>query len=579
MDGLFDELEKQKNSHLTDLDKIKVLEKLDLPKSKNGFYMDAFGKEVSYNGIATLKRQYVKLPLNDYHIKEIKRCKDDIFYFVKNYCKILTKSGISFPEFRQYQIDFIQTLIKGTDVVGSLPRQSGKSVSCGLYLLWRSLFTKNINIGIAANKLNLAMEVLDKIKKIFIELPIWLQQGVVAWNKTFIEFENGTRIMTSATNSDAFRGYSCHLLLIDECGFVSTKLWYELEDSLFPSQDALAQKQKILISTPNGMNHWYHIVENAKKNNSYSYFTMDWRDVPRYNKDGTLKNPDSFKDEIISKHGYQHFAQNYALEFLGSSKTLINSNTLKSINVLDEKEVILDSIFKGLRIFREPQRGHSYLLGIDPKKEGVDCLGIQVLDVTKIPFIQVASFSGDISYLNAPSRIFDLGTYYNDAMIIVENNIDNSIVDTLFYQYDYSGEIYKETNKKILGFRTTIKTKKILLSLLKKLIEESKLLIYDRFTFDEFLVFVEKENGTFSAEDGFHDDLVMSLMISLAPLIDIKNFDDFNGFVSLLESKREIEEAEAEEFSKFFLGMSFSTELNDSNLGEVNKENLDLYSY
>ena len=61
------------------------------------------------------------------------------------------------------------------------------------------------------------MEVLDKIKKVFIELPIWLQQGVVAWNKTFIEFENGTRIMTSATNSDAFRGYSVHLLLVDEC--------------------------------------------------------------------------------------------------------------------------------------------------------------------------------------------------------------------------------------------------------------------------------------------------------------------------------------------------------------------------
>ena len=132
-----------------------------------------------------------------------------IFYFAKNYCKILTKSGIEFPEFREYQIDFLKELKTGDDVIASLPRQSGKSVTTGIYLLWKALFTPNINIGIAANKLSLAMEVLDKVKKVFLELPIWLQQGVQAWNKTFIELENGTRIMTSATNSDAFRGFTC----------------------------------------------------------------------------------------------------------------------------------------------------------------------------------------------------------------------------------------------------------------------------------------------------------------------------------------------------------------------------------
>ena len=209
VEGLFDKLEKEKGELLSNDEKLKIHELLDLPKSPNGFYLDAFEREVSYNGIATLKRQYVKLPLNEYHINEIKKCSEDLFYFVKNYCKILTKSGIEFPEFREYQIDFLKELKKGDDVIASLPRQSGKSVTTGLYLLWKALFTPNINIGIAANKLSLAMEVLDKVKKVFLELPIWLQQGVQAWNKTFIELENGTRIMTSATNSDAFRGFSC----------------------------------------------------------------------------------------------------------------------------------------------------------------------------------------------------------------------------------------------------------------------------------------------------------------------------------------------------------------------------------
>ena len=718
--GIFDRLEAEKGSPLTNSEKLNVLNLLELPKSQNGLYLDAFGREVSYNGIATLKRQYVKLPLNETHINEIKVCSQDLFYFVRNYCKILTKSGIEFPEFREYQTQFLETLATGDDVIASLPRQcveydteivvnnvpmrigslfeyakegnqslgacgifidsykvkniyvltprgslrvksvhktkelkiykakfenglsvsgsakhvfidakgdevylenslgvsiqtskgasrvidieflrvdncydismheyhlyytngvlshnSGKSVTSGLYLLWKSLFTPNINIGIAANKLSLAMEVLDKVKKVFIELPIWLQQGVTAWNKTFIEFENGTRIMTSATSSDSFRGYSVHILLVDEVAFVASTLWDELTDSLFPAQDALAQKQKVLISTPNGTNHWYHLVTAARAgSNGYKFFTSDWRQVPRYNKDGSVKDPDDFKAEIIKKNGKQFFAQNYALEFLGSSSTLISSEALKTLTPMKDEEVLYNTLFDGLRIFKEPEVGHSYVLGVDPKKEGVDKLALQVIDVTNVPFIQVAAYNGDMSYLNAPAKIFDLGMYYNQAFVVVENNIDNSIVDTLFYQYDYEGEIFREENKSLLGFRTTIKTKKILLSLLKKLLEESKLVIYDKKTIDEFFVFVEQKNGSFSAEEGYHDDLVMSLMIALAPFINIKHFDDFKGFIDFVEKKRIEEEAEAEEFAKFFSGASFSTDISDADINMLEKETL-----
>ena len=460
---------------------------------------------------------------------------------------------------------------------GILSHNSGKSVTTGLYLLWKSLFTPNINIGIAANKLSLAMEVLDKVKKVFLELPIWLQQGVQAWNKTFIELENGTRIMTSATNSDAFRGYSVHLLLCDEVAFIPTNTWNELSDSLFPAQDALAQKQKILISTPNGMNHWYHLVTGARnKTNGYRFFTSDWKQVPRYNKDGSVKDVEEFKAEIIQKNGKQFFAQNYALEFLGSSSTLISGEALKNIIPIDDSLVIYDSLFSGLRIFQEPLKNHSYIIGVDPKKEGIDKLAFQVIDVTNLPFKQVASFNSDISYLSAPSRIFDLGCYYNNAMIIVENNIDNSIVDALFYQYDYDGEIYKEDNKNILGFRTTTKSKKILLSLLKKLIEENKFIIYDKKTIDEFFVFVEQKNGSFSAEDGYHDDLIMALMVSLAPFINIKQFDDFQGFVNYLDKKRIEKENEDEDFARFFSGCSFNTDISDEDISKLNKERLSL---
>lgn len=719
--GIFTQLEKQKGSPLTENEIDKVLEHLEIPQNTNGNYIDAFNRDISYNGIKTLKRPYTQLSLTPDHLNELEVCRNDIFYFVRYYCKILTKNGITRPEIRDYQNEFLGMLSSGDDVIASLPRQcvsgetkitingyeisikdffenskkellqqtdelflesyklndaytaespfgnlkvdqihktkkfqifkitlengltlhasenhviigkndeeihikeclnkviktkfglsrviskeyinndycydlslrdfhlyytngilshnSGKSVTSGLYLLWIANFTPNINIGIAGNKLDLAMEVLDKIKKIFTELPMWMKQGIEAWNKTYIQFENGTRILTSATSGDSFRGYSVHLLLIDEVAFVSSEKWTALEDSVFPAQDALSKKQKILISTPNGMgNQWYHLVSGAINNkNGYRYFSTDWKKIPRYNRDGTQKDPYVFKDEIIRKHGKRYFAQNYELEFLGSSNTLISAYALKNLEPCDENIVSYNTLFDGLRIFEEPIKNNHYIVGVDPNKCGIDNLAIQVLNVTELPFKQVASYNSNISYLNAPSKIFDLGRHYNNAMIIVENNIDNSIVDTLYYQYEYDGEIYKEKNKNLLGFRTTKKSKKILLSILKKLIEENKLIIKDKKTIDELFVFVEQQNGSFSAQDGFKDDLVMALCVCLAPFIEIKDFEDFQTFLKFIETENELLEKEHEQMRELFVGFSFSTEITDDDIDVLGKETL-----
>ena len=370
--------------------------------------------------------------------------------------------------------------------------------------------------------------------------------------------------------------HNCHLLLIDEVAFVSSDKWTALEDSVFPAQDALSKKQKILISTPNGMgNQWYHLVSGAINNkNGYRYFSTDWKKIPRYNRDGTQKEPDVFKDEIIRKHGKRYFAQNYELEFLGSSNTLISAYALKNLEPCDENIVSYNTLFDGLRIFEEPIKNNHYIVGVDPNKCGIDNLAIQVLNVTEFPFKQVASYNSNISYLNAPSKIFDLGRHYNNAMIIVENNIDNSIVDTLYYQYEYDGEIYKEKNKNLLGFRTTKKTKKILLSILKKLIEENKLIIKDKKTIDELFVFVEQQNGSFSAQDGFKDDLVMALCVCLAPFIEIKDFEDFQTFLKFIETENELLEKEHDQMRELFVGFSFSTEITDEDIDVLGKETL-----
>lgn len=566
MSGIFNELAKENGEEISNELKDKFLESIDTEKNQEGYYLDAFDKPISFNGIRQLKRPYTKMALTEYQQKEIKACHDDFFYFRKNYCKIITKKGVGRPEPRDYQYELEQQLVTGDDTIINYIRQSGKTVTTAQYLLWCALTRKDINIGIAANVQKLAMEVLDKIKKIYIEMPIWLQPGLMSWNKGSIEFDNGNRIMTAATNSDSFRGFSIHVLYIDECAFVKTNLWEDFADSVFPAQDALAEKQTIISSTPNGLNHYYWLVEGARKGtNGYGIVECDYKQVPRWNKDGSIKDPEVFKKEQIAKNGTIFWNQNFGGEFLGSSATLINGTVLKNIIPVEDDDIIYDTLFDGLRIFDKPKNGHTYILTVDPKIDGADLVGIQVVDVTALPFVQVAVANLTESYLLIPSRVYDLGLYYNQSMIIVENNIDMTIADALYYQYNYEGEVFKETRidqknyRAKLGARTTTKTKKNNTSLLKKFIEEGLLIIKDKKTLGELFNFIEKKNGTFSAEEGYHDDLVMSMSLLFFPFNNVKDWDDFKGFVDLVEGRKEAKENEEKELAEF-LDLGFNSE-------------------
>ena len=246
--------------------KEKLLKTLDLPKGEGDYYLDYYGKKISFNGIKLLKPEYTKLPLTDIHKKEIKRCKEDFYYFVYNYCKILTKDGITFPEIRNYQKELLNVLLLENDTIILLSRQAGKSVIVGLYLLWQGIFKTDINIGIAGNTHSLAKEILNKIKLVFLHLPIWLTPNIREWNKNSIEFDNNVRILTAPTTGDAFRGFTINILFVDEVAFIRPSLWQEFEDAVFPAQSALSFKQNILTSTANGFNHFYHYVKGAKEN-------------------------------------------------------------------------------------------------------------------------------------------------------------------------------------------------------------------------------------------------------------------------------------------------------------------------
>lgn len=547
-----------------------ALKLLDLPKDAEEYYVDAYDKRIQFDGYRNLKKPFTKLNLAPIHIKEMERCAQDLDYYRFNYVKIRTKSGYGFPEVRSYQQRFLDVLkSEQENIVLMLPRQSGKSATTAIYLSWLYLFKDSINIGICANRGSTAADFLANVKNIFMNIPIWMQPGTVSWNSRSISNDRSTAILTDATNENSFRGRAIHVLVVDEAAFVNQ--FRAFSDAILPSQSSLAWKKTILISTPNGMNHFYEIVRDAKARkvlehireeeiptsakilekrsnedgtvtvtldqsaNGYAFVDVDWKEVPRYNSKGELIDPEVFKDDIISKYGVQYFKQNYQCAFIGSSATLVSGDCLQRLEVQRGQDRLITQ-GQVLHVYTEPEEGHKYILACDPAKNGGDYFAIQVLDITTFPFVQVLSGNLKVDYLEMPGCIHNLGTEYNGALVIIENNegAGQSIADTLARDYEYSN-LYYDRGKRYPGYRTNTKTRNQMLSSLKMLMENDKLKIVDKETIFELERFVL--NGRkFEAMPGYHDDLVMCLAIALCLFNDIQNFNDIKQVAEQVHS-------------------------------------------
>lgn len=223
--------------------------------------------------------------------------------------------------------------------------------------------------------------------------------------------------------------------------------------------------------------------------------------------------------------------------FIGSSYTLFSSDTMTRLTAQDpieQRSGILD-------IYEYPIKDHRYIVAVDPAKDGIDGFAVCVLDITAFPFKQVAACSTDIDYFLMPEHLADWGEMYNMALIVVENNegAGQSVADMLKREYEYEN-LYSDrrgsTHKKYPGFRTTPRSRKLILDTMKMFAENNQLIINDAKTINELYTFI-LVNGKYQADEGCHDDRVMAMALAFAPFCEIKNFADAKEMIRSFYSK------------------------------------------
>jgi hypothetical protein len=492
--------------------------------------MSQNNNQQGYRNNPKLKPPGVELQYTEEQLKEYVKCANDPVYFIQKYVKVKTlDKGIMPFELYDYQQKFVSAIHKNRFVISKWPRQSGKSTSVIGYICHYITFNQSVSVAILANRLKTAKdELYSKLQLAYENLPHFLQQGVVEWNKTSLKLENGSRVICDATSSSAIRGGSFNFLLLDEYAFLPSHVAEEFYSSTYPTISAGTTTKLVIVSTPNGMNHFHKLwvdsnrAEGHKLKNKFVPVEVSWRDVPIT--PGGPKRDDVWAAEQIANTSPEQFEQEYGCSFLGSSNTLISSTKL---NVLAPEEYLSEDA-EGLRIFAEPQKDKIYFLQADVSRgQGSDYSAFTVIEGTESPYKIVATYRNNtISPFNFPQSIKKVGELYNNAYVLVEtNDIGGQVSSILYNDLNYEnllmtriagrkGQMLSQgfaTGKSEMGLRTTAQTKKLGCAILKRLVEEDKILINDERIIQELMAFVSKSN-TYKAEEGQNDDLVMTLV-------------------------------------------------------------------
>ena len=471
-----------------------------------------------YLGNPNLKKANTAIEFTKDQIEEFIKCKEDPVYFARNYIRIVSlDEGLVPFEPYKFQEKLISRFHKNRFNICMMPRQTGKSTTSVSYLLHFIVFNDSVNVGILANKASTARELLSRLQLAYENLPKWMQQGIIAWNKGSMELENGSKVLAASTSASAVRGMSFNILFLDEFAFVPNHIADSFFASVYPTITSGKSTKVIMVSTPHGMNHFYRMWHDAERGqNEYVPTSVHWSEVPG--------RDEKWREQTIKNTSENQFKVEFECEFLGSVDTLINPAKLRAM--------VYDRAIQsgnGLDVYEKPIENHDYVCTVDVARGGGnDYSAFVVVDITEYPHKVVAKYkNNEIKPMLFPSIIYETVKSYNNAWVLCEvNDIGDQVAAILNYDLEYpnllqcsmrgrAGQIVGQgfSGKKTqLGLKMSKAVKAVGCSNLKTMIEADKVLFKDYDIISELTTFIHKRNS-FEAEDGCNDDLAMCLVI------------------------------------------------------------------
>ncbi|PSV30329.1 terminase large subunit domain-containing protein [Photobacterium sp. GB-72] len=514
-------------------------------KNKNDEYR--FNKKPDY------KSQDFKLSYSVDHVMEYMRCLDPL-YFIKEYCylKHVTHGLVKFIP-RKYQETQLRLMQFERNTVFAMSRQVGKTQTASGYAAHYVTFNPFKSVGIVADSLSKAENMLRMIMLTIGNLPDWIQPEIVSMSKSRIEFANGSSIQAFASREDSMRGFQCSVVFIDEAAFIDGfKETFSL--TIEPTLSSGDDTKCIIFSTPNGnkdINYFAEMFDLAgdcfedgqESKNGFIRYRVNWQENPEnlffnrsdkkksrwnmgiraFKNDKVFDNGKFFKASKLAKNGnsLSTFEREYETSFNVANDTLISGDVLMTIDTHDPSYVPVNYKTEGMnfqhtiRMFRNVLDHEKLVLSADVAR-GVGHDYSAFIVYSHDHGDVVATFADkNISIACYANLIVTTANFFNKAMIIVELNKDGHLLSyklekELKYKHLFKSDFKKgdSENKVTTGIEHN-QNKNRGCKTLKAEIESSAFIFYDVELLNELKAFIEVSPDVFKSV-GHHDDLTMA---------------------------------------------------------------------
>lgn len=485
-------------------------------------------------------------------LMELKRCSEDVCYFAENYFHIINMDAE--PPRQKIKLFTAQTkairkIIENKRTIICASRQIGKSTLMTVVCLWYVLFREDFQIAILANKEDQAKEILERIKMAYEEIPNWLKAGVREFTKEVLLLTNNSKIFVSTTSESGIRGKTVNLLFVDEFAHIAAQIADPFFKSVMPTISSSKKAKIVLISTPKGAEgKFYEIFKKAEKGeNGWTPVRIHYSEVPGRDADWVRENMASIN------HDMDTWRQEFEIEFLENGTAAINQGIIER---LKEMCTPAELSFDGgtYMIWTPPTPGRIISIGVDVAEGvGQDYTVAEIMDITDPQDIRhCATFSSNkIIPWEFAEKLNQIARSWGNPFLCIERNKEGAtVIDALINVHNYTNIVnYNMNNDKrgvyqSPGIFCHVNSKYSGIQNMKYYIERKQAVsIYDIATVREFETFVRKENKTWAAKKGHHDDRIMAIVWALVILkkdiaeryLEVLEYDEAGSPIKIID--------------------------------------------
>ena len=524
-------------------------------------------------------------------IIEVTKCMRNTPYALRTYLQTYDNTVSKYVPLDLFpdQVRLIEDYDSHNENIALKYRQAGVSTVTAAWASKKLVFAKKQKpekVLIIANKLDTSVEMANKIRSFTEQWPSWVGVGFSPDKNAQRHFKltNDCEVKAVATSKDALRGYTPTILIFDEAAFIEADgdFWSACMASLSTGGKV------IVVSTPNGYDAiYYEIYDQALRNmNDFKISEMYWHRDPRYTRDLymvktndlvhfllnredypkdvvvdlSIENPYERDHSIVTSYidqGYKpcsswfegmvkklkfdrrKVAQELECNFLGSGDNVFDSELMQNIAKNQLREPIAKMMGGSLWIFKEPENGHKYVMGVDVSRgDSEDFSCIQIIDFDTRE--QVLEYVGKIPPDITAEIAYKWGTMYNAYCVVDLTGGMGVATARKMQELGYQGGMYVDNvdtsnkwkydpklNEKIPGINFNNKRVQIIASLEEAARHDFK--IYSHRLYNEMNTFIYV-NGRPDHQKNHHDDCIMG--ISMAIYVAEKSFQSLTKVVN-----------------------------------------------